>query len=55
MSKAWEIEKEVLGMLGSLFWLEVGLGLVHVGWGGGQDGLTLGSWVSGALAEVSEL
>jgi len=31
--RPWEIEKEVLGMLSSVFGLEVGAGLVHLGWG----------------------
>lgn len=31
--RLWEIEKEVLGMLSSVFGLEVGAGLVHLGWG----------------------
>lgn len=31
--RPWEIEKEVLGMLSSVFWLEVGVGLVRLGWG----------------------
>lgn len=47
MSKAWEIEKEVLGMLSSVFWLEVGVGLVHVGGGGWKGGWTLGVGDSG--------
>lgn len=40
--KAWEIEKEVLGMLSSVFWLEVGVGLAHMGGGGWRGGLDPG-------------
>lgn len=43
MSKVWEIEKEVLGMLSSVFWLEVGVGLAHVGGGGWKIRRTLGA------------
>lgn len=37
------IEKEVLGMLRSRFWLEVGVGLVRWRWGVGGAGRTLGA------------
>ena len=36
--RLWEIEKEVLGMLRSIFWLEVGLGQVPRGVGVGGGG-----------------
>lgn len=44
VSKAWEIEKEVLGMLSSVFWLEVGVGLVHMDGRGCKGGLDPGCW-----------
>lgn len=51
--RPWEIEKEVLGMLSSIFWLEVGVGRVRVGGGAGR-GCSIGD-VGGSCTGLRDL
>lgn len=50
--RLWQIEKEVLGMLRSIFWLEVGVGLAHLGYGGEKAGWPPGIRGSTQASEV---